>query len=76
MKPKNILLIEKTNLELGTNFCPNVSDFGLAKLMGSEHSHVVTMRNLDMTFDAEEFFYPRWAFKEMNNGMTRKVADR
>ncbi|RZB86769.1 G-type lectin S-receptor-like serine/threonine-protein kinase [Glycine soja] len=78
------------------NFCPKVSDFGLAKLMGREHSHVVTMvrgtrgylapewvsnhpitvkadvynygmllleiiggrRNLDMSFGAEDFFYP------------------
>ncbi|CBI22593.3 unnamed protein product, partial [Vitis vinifera] len=33
-------------------------------------------RNLDMTFDEEDFFNPGWAFKEMSNGMTRKVADR
>lgn len=93
IKPEKILLDE--------NFCPKVSDFGLAKMMGREHSHVVTMvrgtrgylapewvsnrpitvkadvysygmllleiiggrRNLDMTFDAEGFFYPGWAFK-------------
>ncbi|KAK6131800.1 hypothetical protein DH2020_034458 [Rehmannia glutinosa] len=91
-----------------------VSDFGLAKLMGREASHVVTMvrgtrgylapewvsnrpitvkadvysygmllleiiggrRNLDMTYDAEDFFYPGWAFKELTNGTPTKVADR
>ncbi|KAL2948938.1 hypothetical protein AAZX31_20G151300 [Glycine max] len=106
IKPENILVDE--------NFCPKVSDFGLAKLMGREHSHVVTMvrgtrgylapewvsnrpitvkadvysygmllleiiggrRNLDMSFGAEDFFYPGWAYKEMTNGSIIKVADR
>ncbi|XP_077229401.1 G-type lectin S-receptor-like serine/threonine-protein kinase At5g24080 [Tasmannia lanceolata] len=106
IKPENIILDE--------NFCPKVSDFGLAKLMGREHSHVVTMvrgtrgylapewvsnrpitvkadvysygmllleiiggrRNVDMSLDTEDFFYPGWAFKELTNGTPGKVADR
>ncbi|KAJ8773192.1 hypothetical protein K2173_028369 [Erythroxylum novogranatense] len=106
IKPENILLDE--------NFCPKISDFGLAKLMGREHSKVVTMvrgtrgylapewvsnrpitvkadvysygmllleiiggrRNLDMSFNAENFFYPGWAFKEMKNGTPIKAVDR
>ncbi|KAK1575384.1 hypothetical protein Q3G72_004986 [Acer saccharum] len=33
-------------------------------------------RNLDMSYDAEDFFYPGWAFKEMTNGTPMKVVDR
>ncbi|XP_065859916.1 G-type lectin S-receptor-like serine/threonine-protein kinase At5g24080 [Euphorbia lathyris] len=106
IKPENILLDE--------HFCPKISDFGLAKLMGREHSHVVTMvrgtrgylapewvsnrpitvkadvysygmllleiiggrRNLDMSFDAEEFFYPGSAFKAMTKGMPMTAVDK
>ncbi|KAF3487136.1 hypothetical protein F2Q69_00056444 [Brassica cretica] len=106
IKPENILLDE--------NFCPKISDFGLAKMMGREHSQVVTMirgtrgylapewvsnrpitvkadvysygmllleivggrRNLDVSFNAEDFFYPGWAYKELTNGTALKVVDR
>ncbi|KAK4253909.1 hypothetical protein QN277_010526 [Acacia crassicarpa] len=33
-------------------------------------------RNLDMSFDAEDFFYPGWAFKELTDGIAIKAADR
>ncbi|XP_010519464.1 PREDICTED: G-type lectin S-receptor-like serine/threonine-protein kinase At5g24080 isoform X2 [Tarenaya hassleriana] len=107
IKPENILLDD--------NFCPKISDFGLAKLMGREqNSHVVTMvrgtrgylapewvsnrpitvkadvysygmllleivggrRNLDMSFDSEDFFFPGLAFKEMSKGTAMEAADR
>ncbi|KAF8089979.1 hypothetical protein N665_0493s0034 [Sinapis alba] len=106
IKPENILLDE--------NFCPKISDFGLAKMMGREHSQVVTMirgtrgylapewvsnrpitvkadvysygmllleivggrRNLDVSFNAEDFFYPGWAYKELTNGTALKAVDR
>ncbi|KAL4594980.1 hypothetical protein ACB092_12G058100 [Castanea dentata] len=60
IKPENILLDE--------NFCPKVSDFGLAKLMGREHSHVVTMVR-----GTRGYLAPEW---EMSNGTPIKVADR
>ncbi|KAG0462703.1 hypothetical protein HPP92_021179 [Vanilla planifolia] len=106
IKPENILL--------GEDFCPKVSDFGLAKLMSREHSRVVTMvrgtrgylapewisnrpitvkadvysygmllleiaggrRNLDMSRDAEEFFYPGFAFNELKKGTPARAADK
>ncbi|MCD9643109.1 hypothetical protein HAX54_030262 [Datura stramonium] len=33
-------------------------------------------RNLDMTCDADDFFYPGWAYKEMTSGTPVKVVDR
>lgn len=106
IKPENILL--------GEDFCSKVSDFGLAKMMGREHSQVITMvrgtrgylapewvtnrpitvkadvysfgmvileiiggrRNLDMSLEAENFFFPGWAFQEMMKGNIAKVADK
>ncbi|KAG4982794.1 hypothetical protein JHK87_027543 [Glycine soja] len=106
--------IKLQNILVDENFCPKVSNFGLAKLIRREHSHVVTMvrgakgylapqwvsnhpiivkadvynygmllleiiggrRNLDMSFGAEDFFYPGSAYKEMTNGSIIKVADR
>ncbi|KAK4355466.1 hypothetical protein RND71_024437 [Anisodus tanguticus] len=35
-----------------------------------------TQRNLDMTCDADDFFYPGWVYKEITSGTPVKVVDR
>ncbi|KAG6574216.1 G-type lectin S-receptor-like serine/threonine-protein kinase, partial [Cucurbita argyrosperma subsp. sororia] len=67
------------------NTIGSMHHMNLVRLCGycSEGSHRLLVyefmkngRNLDMSFDAEDFFYPGWAYKEMKNGTHFKVADR
>ncbi|KAK8958735.1 G-type lectin S-receptor-like serine/threonine-protein kinase [Platanthera guangdongensis] len=106
--------IKSENILLDENFRPKVSDFGLAKLMSREHSHIITMvrgtrgylapkwvsnwpitvkadvysygmvlleiiggrRNLDVSLDEDQFFYPRLAFKEMTKETPMRAVDK
>ncbi|KAG9141692.1 hypothetical protein Leryth_025340 [Lithospermum erythrorhizon] len=64
IKPENILL--------DYDFCPKGNQsYGmlLLEIIGGR-------RNLDMNFDAEEFFFPGWAFKEMTNGTPVEAVDK
>ncbi|KAK1320528.1 G-type lectin S-receptor-like serine/threonine-protein kinase [Acorus calamus] len=107
---KHVLIVSGEH-PLGRELLPQI---GLAKLMGREHSHVVTMvrgtrgylapewvsnrpitvkadvysygmrllkiiggrRNLDMSLEAEDFFYPGLAFKEMMSRTPKKAVDK